>query len=76
VDTKCLGICSYYDRLIFVNIRGKQTLIELRKTLVHELVHYRFHYMSHKAMEQRIKLVLKGKRYDRKHIPVPQVPFL
>jgi hypothetical protein len=76
--TGMLGIASYYTRLIFVNIRGRnQTLRELRQTLVHELVHYRFHYMSHgKEFEKRIRLILQGKPYPRKHLTYPQKPFI
>ncbi len=73
--TKYHGYCSYYARIIFVNIRGNRNLRELRKTLVHELCHYRFHYISHKLMHERIKLILKGKQYPKKHITYPQVSF-
>jgi hypothetical protein len=71
------GLCSYYYRIIFVNIRGSRTLRELQKTLVHELVHYRFHYLSHGTrFEERIKLILRGKEYPRKQITVPQLPYI
>jgi hypothetical protein len=77
--TGMLGIASYYTRLIFVNIRGKnETLRELRHTLVHELVHHRFRYMSHgKEFEKRVRFILRGKTYPRKHITYPQTkPFI
>jgi hypothetical protein len=75
-NTKYFGLYSPLNRLIFVNIRGRRTLRELRIILVHELVHYRFNYLSHKAMESRIKLILRGKEYPRKHITVPQLPYI
>lgn len=72
--TGMLGLTNYFTRLIFVNIRGRnQTIRELRQTLVHELVHYRFNYMNHgKEYEKRIKFILAGKEYPRKHITYPQ----
>lgn len=43
----------------------------LKVTVVLELVHYRFNYLSHgKEYKQRIKLILKGKRYPVKDIHV------
>jgi hypothetical protein len=37
--------------------------------LIHELVHYRFGYMSHnKRFEQRIKEILHGRTFPRKHV--------
>ena len=74
--TTMFGLCSTTERLIFVNIRGKRNLTQLRKTLVHELVHYRFKYMSHTLMEKRIKLILSGKEYPKKHLHCPEVPFI
>jgi hypothetical protein len=75
--TTYYGLCSYYSRIIFVNIRTSRTLRELRMTLVHELVHYRFHYLSHGIkFEDRIKQILKGKGYSAKHITIPQLPYI
>jgi len=74
--TKKFGHCSYYYRIIFVNIRANRHLRELRNTLVHELCHYRFRHISHKLIHRRIKLILKGKQYPKKHITYPQVPFI
>jgi hypothetical protein len=70
--TTYLGFCSYLTRLILVNIRGRRTLGELRNTLIHELLHYRFKGTSHEEIHNRIKKVLAGKEYPRKHITVPQ----
>jgi hypothetical protein len=74
--TTMLGLCSTTERLIFVNIRGRQNLTQLRKTLIHELIHYRFKYMTHTFMEKRIKLILGGKVYPKKHLHCPEVPFI
>jgi hypothetical protein len=74
--TTMLGLCSTTERLIFVNIRGKRNLTQLRITLIHELVHYRFKYMTHTFMEKRIRLILGGKKYPKKHLHCPEVPFI
>ena len=71
------GLCGIDARVILVNIRGKnQSIRELRHTLVHELIHYRFSYMSHTLFEDRIKKILKGKQYPRKHITCPEFPLI
>ena len=65
--TTMLGRCSYLTRLIFVNIRGRQRrLRELRNTLIHEPLHYRFKGISHKEIDNRISKILAGKEYPRK----------
>src|SRR5919197_4374044 len=47
----------------------KVTYRDLLKTLVHELVHYRFSYMSHGAkFEQRVKEILEGRIFEPKHV--------
>jgi hypothetical protein len=74
--TKKWGYCSLRTRTIFVNMRGKRTLRELQDTLIHELCHYRFQHISHKEIHNRIKLILKGKQYSKKHITYPVVPFI
>ena len=72
--TKMAGICDIWSRTIFVNIRGRnRALRDLRHTLIHELCHYRWIYLSHPQLEKRVKLVLKDKQYPRKHITVPQL---
>ena len=73
--TKYYGLCTVYSRTILVNIRGRRTLRELNHTLVHELVHYRFRYMSHGPKhEKRINDILRGKEYPKKQITIPAVP--
>jgi hypothetical protein len=66
------GFCSSITRLIFVNMRGTRTLRELRNTLIHELLHYRFKGISHKEIDKRIRKILAGKQYPRKQITCPQ----
>lgn len=52
-------------------------LREVRDTLIHELVHYRFPYMKHgKKFEQRIKDILRGKQFPKKHLTSPQLSSL
>jgi hypothetical protein len=49
--------------------KHKVTYRDLLKTLVHELVHYRFSYMSHGAkFEQRVKEILEGRIFEPKHV--------
>lgn len=74
-STKMYGYCSLLSRTIFVNIRGKRTLRELRNTLIHELCHYKFNGISHKEIDKRIKLIMQGKTYSKKHIRVPKFGF-
>ena len=70
-----LGMCYYASRLIFVNLEAHKDLRQLRHTLLHELMHYRFQHISHKDLEKRMKLILKGKTYPAKHIirPLPSL---
>jgi hypothetical protein len=50
-------------------------LREARKSMIHELVHYRFMYMSqNQKFEGRIKDILRGKEFP-KHIRCPQLSF-
>lgn len=75
--TTYFGLCAVYSRTIFVNMRGRRTLRELNHTLVHELVHYRFRYMSHGVkFERRIKDIIADKEYPRKQITIPAVPYI
>jgi hypothetical protein len=44
--------------------------------MVHELVHYRFRYMSHgRKFGDRIMDILRGKEYARKHIEIPAIGY-
>ncbi len=76
--TGFFGLYGKYARVILVNIRGRnKTIKELRHTMIHELVHYRFYYLSHgDEYEKRIKFILAGKEYPRHHITVPQLPYV
>jgi hypothetical protein len=50
-------------------IRRRWTYRTMRRTLVHELVHYRFPELDHGSrFEERIKEVLRGNRFEPKHI--------
>lgn len=71
-----LGMCYYAQRLIFVNLEAHANLQHLKHTLLHELMHYRFKHLSHKQMEARMKLIRKGKTYERKHITRPDLPYI
>ncbi|HEY7081091.1 MAG TPA: hypothetical protein VH500_15445 [Nitrososphaeraceae archaeon] len=67
VTHKCLGICFCRARTILINVKKHTSYTELKDTIVHELVHYRFRYLKHgKEFEKRISLILKGKRYKVK----------
>ena len=49
-------------------------LREIKNTLVHELVHYRFPEMKHgKKFEARIKETLRGEEFPRIHITSPRL---
>lgn len=70
---KHLGVCYYNARTIFINARKLVTKENLRYTIAHELVHYRFGYLSHgRKFEKRVKEILKGKTFDVKDIKVKE----
>jgi len=66
---KFLGVCYRDAKTIFVNIRHKaikrlkgSKVGTAEETLIHELVHYRFTYLSHgKEFQKRIKDIKNGK---------------
>jgi hypothetical protein len=69
VTHKCLGICFRRARTILIHVKKHRSLQELRHTIVHELVHYRFSYLKHgKKFEHRIDHILRGKRYPVKDL--------
>ena len=79
VTHKCLGICFRRAKTIFINIKYHSSLQDIEHTVVHEFIHYRFPYLRHgKQFEQRIKLILKGKKYPVKDLyptttqPIPE----
>jgi hypothetical protein len=75
------GIAVGHKRIIFVNLNPIEPLADtypyLRFCLIHELVHYRFRYIPHgsRHMKRIERILLQGKKYSRKHITVPQVPY-
>jgi hypothetical protein len=67
VTHKCLGICFRRAKTILINVKKHTSYEDLKHTIVHELVHYRFRYLKHSnRFEKRISLVLRGKRYKVK----------
>ena len=69
VTHKYRGICSPKDKMILINVKHNNSTKQLRRTIVHELIHYRFHYLKHGVrFEERIDLVLRGKKYKIKSL--------
>ncbi|HJT49027.1 MAG TPA: hypothetical protein VJ729_12670 [Nitrososphaeraceae archaeon] len=76
VTHKCLGICFRKARTILINVKKHTTYPDLRHTIVHELVHYRFRYLKHGIrFENRISLILRGKRYGVKALYPGNLPL-
>jgi hypothetical protein len=64
-----LGVCFVHARTISINVRKFASLKDLKGTIVHELVHYRFQYLGHgERFEKRVSLILKGKQYRPLHV--------
>lgn len=80
VTHKCFGICFRRARTVLINVKKHTSYADLKHTIVHELVHYRFRYLKHGTrFENRISLILKGKRYGSKLLysenePSPLLP--
>ena len=70
-----LGMCYYGQRLLLVNLEAHDNLSQLRNTMLHEIIHYRFKHISHKDLEKRMKLIRGGKTYPRRHITRPELPY-
>lgn len=70
-----LGCCYAELRLLFVNLESPQlkNMRDIRKVLLHELLHYRFEHLSHKEMDKRMTFIKQGKAYPEKHIERPKV---
>jgi hypothetical protein len=70
VTHKCLGICFRKAKAIFISVKKHKSLRDLKDTIVHELVHYRFRYLKHgRRFEDRIYLIVKKeKRYPHKEL--------
>jgi hypothetical protein len=78
VTHKCFGIYFRRAKTIFINVKNHSSLQELKNTIVHELIHYRFLSLKHeKQFKQRIELILKGKKYPVKDLyPITTHPSL
>ena len=75
VTYKCLGICFHRAKTILINVKKHRSFKDLRHTIVHELVHYRFSYLKHgAAFENRISLVMAGKKYKVKSLYIGEIP--
>ena len=59
------GICFYQAKTIFLHLRRIKNQNKLRKIIVHELVHYRFPHLPHGKFEDRINLIIGGKKYKK-----------
>jgi hypothetical protein len=75
VTHKCYGICFYRAKTILINVKKHRSFKDLRDTIVHELVHYRFSYLKHGAkFESRIALIKAGKKYKVKLLYTGEIP--
>lgn len=76
VTYKYLGICFRRARTILINVKKHTSYADLKHTIVHEIVHYRFPYLKHgKKFEKRISLILGGKRYKVKILYAENLPL-
>ncbi|HZD33575.1 MAG TPA: hypothetical protein VE130_00075 [Nitrososphaeraceae archaeon] len=76
VTHKCLGICFPRAKTILINVKKHTSYEDLKRTIVYELVHYRFRYLKHGVeFEKRISLIQRGKRYKVK-VLYPENPLL
>ena len=75
------GLADLYNRIVYVNLehsnRKARTYPHLQFCLIHELVHYRFGYLTHgKKFMKRIEMILLNeKKYPSKHVTCPQSTF-
>ena len=75
VTYKYLGICFRRAKTILINVKKHRSLEDLKHTIVHELVHYRFSYLKHGTkFENRISLVMAGKKYKVKALYSEGIP--
>ena len=57
---KYLGVCYMYDGIIFINVKKFQSIVRLKRTLAHELIHLRFPHLSHgREFEKKIDKLMK-----------------
>ncbi len=55
------GVAYIKHNIVFFNVKRATSLIKLRKTITHELVHLRFPYLNHgKIFESKVKAVING----------------
>ena len=61
---KYLGLSYNSQNLIFINIRKISDEKDLENTIVHELIHQRFPYLSHgKRFSKLVRQGLQGKKF-------------
>ena len=61
---KYYGVSYMQENLIFINVRKISDEKSLENTIVHELIHMRFPYLSHgKRFNRLVRLGLKGKTF-------------
>jgi len=61
---KYLGLSYNKQSLIFINVRKVSDEKDLENTIVHELIHQRFPYLSHgKRFNKLVRQGLKGKKF-------------
>jgi len=61
---KYLGLSYNKQSLIFINVRKVSDEKDLENTIVHELIHQRFPYLSHgKRFNKLVRQGLRGKKF-------------
>jgi len=61
---KYLGLSYNKQSLIFINVRKISNEKDLENTIVHELIHQRFPYLSHgKRFNKLVRQGLQGKKF-------------
>ena len=61
---KYLGLSYNKQSLIFINVRKISDENDLENTIVHELIHQRFPYLSHgKRFNKLVRQGLRGKKF-------------
>ena len=61
---KYLGLSYNKQNLIFINVRKISSETDLENTIVHELIHQRFPYLSHgKRFNKLVRQGLRGKKF-------------
>ena len=61
---KYLGLSYNKQSLIFINVRKISNEKDLENTIVHELIHQRFPYLSHgKRFNKLVRQGLRGKKF-------------